>query len=351
MVVTVVTVVAAAPAAPAEASDSPVTVVAAGGTGAFHLDLAAGAVAERTAVVTNRGSVPLDVALYAADATTTVHRGLALAPKDALATGVGAWTRAASDHLLLPPHGSAAVPVGVAVPPEAAPGDYAGGVVVDAGRGTRRGIPAHIRVLGEARARMQPGALQWERTSGGIQFHLPITNTGKVPLVPTATVHVGGVNVGQAAIPMRTVAAINPGASAVATALWRHPPRFGEGRATAVVSWGSGRMAKVTSGLRLLPGTALVTIVLVAVTGLVTAVALGRMLVSTGTGRRQMAGAYVDPYRGGLEEDLPFRPRHRAKVVGYLLVLAVVLPMCVGVVSLVASSVSSTAGGVNGFLQ
>lgn len=287
--VLVATVLVSAP--PASASAGPITVVASGEGAAFDLELPAGGVAERTAVVTNRGNTPLDVAVYSADATTTAYRGLALAPKDAPATGVGAWARPSTDHLVLPPHSSTAVPLRVTLPPEVSPGRYAGGLVVDAGRGVRRGLPAHVRVMGDAPAQMRAGALQWERTTAGIQFRLPIKNTGRVPLVPTATVHVGGLNVGRTAIPMRTVAAINPGSSAMATALWRHPPRFGDGHATAVIGWGSGRIAKVTSSLRLVPGTALVTIVLVAVTGLCTVVALGRMLVATGTGRRRMATA------------------------------------------------------------
>ncbi|MBO4274312.1 DUF916 domain-containing protein [Microbispora triticiradicis] len=107
-------------------------------------------------VVVNHGTTPLHLAVYAADAFTTGQGGLDLAGEDATPAGVGAWVHPGRPDVTVPPGESAEVPFTVALPDDAAPGEYMGGVVTGPPRsgeadGRRRGIRIRLRVGGELR--------------------------------------------------------------------------------------------------------------------------------------------------------------------------------------------------------
>lgn len=80
-------------------------------------------------VITNRGTEPLDLGIYAADGFTNEDGQLDLNDAGATPTGIGAWVHGESDQLHIDPGTSVDYPFTVSVPDNATPGDYVGGVL------------------------------------------------------------------------------------------------------------------------------------------------------------------------------------------------------------------------------
>nr|WP_296067881.1 DUF916 domain-containing protein [uncultured Actinoplanes sp.] len=111
-------------------------------------------------VVTNRGKTALDLGVYTADGFTTGTGQLDLDAKDKKGLGIGAWVHAAQPAVKVPAGKSVQVPFTVAVPANATPGDYMGGIVTsltqpDETQGInverRLGIRIKLRVGGDLR--------------------------------------------------------------------------------------------------------------------------------------------------------------------------------------------------------
>jgi hypothetical protein len=102
-------------------------------------------------VVVNHGTMPLHLAMYAADGFTTKEAG---STWSARTRSRRAWVRTDRPDLAVRPGESAEVPFTVALPENAAPGEYMGGIVtspaqangIDANR--RLGIRIRLRVGG-----------------------------------------------------------------------------------------------------------------------------------------------------------------------------------------------------------
>ncbi|MEU4671819.1 DUF916 domain-containing protein [Amycolatopsis sp. NPDC023774] len=102
--------------------------------------------------VVNNSTAPLELAVYTADAFTRPDGQVDLLARDKKSVGVGAWARAASDHVKLGPGESADVPFTIAVPPGTKAGDFLGGIVTSVQQGTverRLGIRIRLRVGGD----------------------------------------------------------------------------------------------------------------------------------------------------------------------------------------------------------
>ncbi|MET7993848.1 DUF916 domain-containing protein [Amycolatopsis sp. NPDC005232] len=102
--------------------------------------------------VVNNGTAPLELAVYTADAFTRPDGQVDLLARDKKSVGVGAWVRAASDHVKLGPGESADVPFTVAVPAATLAGDFLGGIVTSVQQGAverRLGIRIRLRVGGD----------------------------------------------------------------------------------------------------------------------------------------------------------------------------------------------------------
>lgn len=160
---------AALPAGPAAAADGDVTwtvKTAANSYGddrpSFSYAVSPGGQVKDAMVVANRGKVPLDLAVYAADGFTTDAGQLDLLARDKKSVGVGAWVHADSDSVEIEPGKSVEVPFTATVPDNATPGDYVGGILTsltqrDDAEGInvdrRLGIRVKLRVSGE----LKPG--------------------------------------------------------------------------------------------------------------------------------------------------------------------------------------------------
>jgi hypothetical protein len=109
-------------------------------------------------VVANHGADPVELRVYAADGSTSEDGQLSLLVAGEESHGVGAWITTENPSVTVAAGETATVPFTVAVPAEATPGDYAGGVVTsltvpDATQGVnvdrRLGIRVNLRVGGE----------------------------------------------------------------------------------------------------------------------------------------------------------------------------------------------------------
>ena len=109
-------------------------------------------------VVANHGVDPVELGVYASDGSTSEDGQLSLLVAGEESHGVGAWITTENPSVTVAAGETATVPFTVAVPADATPGDYAGGVVTsltvpDADAGVnvdrRLGIRVNLRVGGE----------------------------------------------------------------------------------------------------------------------------------------------------------------------------------------------------------
>ncbi|CAG6392277.1 DUF916 domain-containing protein [Streptomyces cocklensis] len=174
----------------------------------FGYSINPGGVIKDSMTVANHGKDPLTLTVYAADGFTTATGQLDLLTRDKKSVGVGAWSRPASGSVVVPPGKSADVPFTVAVPADATPGDYAGGILTslkqpDAAQGItvdrRLGIKIALRVSGELRPALKVEDLHvgYSGTAdpfgtGDATVTYTIRNTGNATLSARQTVAVSG---------------------------------------------------------------------------------------------------------------------------------------------------------------
>ncbi|MFC4011994.1 WxL protein peptidoglycan domain-containing protein [Nonomuraea purpurea] len=153
-------------------------------------------------VVVNRGTTPLHLAVYAADAFTSEEGKLDLVAKDAKSTGLGAWVRTDRPDVTARPRESVEVPFTVALPADAAPGEYMGGIVTSltdgAGTNQQLGIRIRLRVGGELKPSLSVKNLQVRYTGTSNPF-------GKGEATVTYTIH----NTGNTILTARQAASVS----------------------------------------------------------------------------------------------------------------------------------------------
>ncbi|MEV8205213.1 DUF916 domain-containing protein, partial [Streptomyces sp. NPDC079189] len=129
----------------------------------FSYGVNPGGNAEDAMVVANHSKSPLELAVYAADGFTTGTGQLDLLTKDKKSVGIGAWVHADRDGVVIKPGKSAKIPFTIAVPDNATPGDYVGGILTslrqsDEAEGInvdrRLGIRVKLRVSGELKPKL-----------------------------------------------------------------------------------------------------------------------------------------------------------------------------------------------------
>jgi hypothetical protein len=180
------------------------------GRGAFDWDLSPGSILDDYVGVSNLGSEPLSLVLYATDAYTTDDGGFALLPKDQPPTGVGAWIETAARDLVIQPNTRLDIPIRITVPRDAEPGDHAGGIVASLvaagadGQGNaveverRVGTRIYLNVAGEERPALEIHDVSasydagWNPISGTLTVRFSVTNTGNIRLAAAQTVSASG---------------------------------------------------------------------------------------------------------------------------------------------------------------
>jgi hypothetical protein len=164
----------------------------------FKLQVAPGHSASAGAIeLRNPTRRTLHVALAAVDGLTLDTLGSAYAPAGSPEHGSTTWLRVGSPSVTLAPGARVVVPISVAVPGAAAPGDYLAGVSVEAldqkpqhtARGRvsiasvdRYAIGVEVSLPGARRPAIQFTGATLERQPSGLTFLLAARNTGNVIL-------------------------------------------------------------------------------------------------------------------------------------------------------------------------
>jgi hypothetical protein len=179
----------------------------------FNYNVKPGSTITDAATVTNYTDAPLDLVLYAADATNAAGGGaFSINPPNAPKKSVGSWTTLSSTEFTMPPHTIGNIPFTFTVPADTPPGDYAGGIVLvpknpsvekrgDVNIGVYQAVGARIytRVAGPLHPRLDVTKLSVNPDVGvGGLFGGPVdatvtyrlTNTGNQLLDPTAKLEV-----------------------------------------------------------------------------------------------------------------------------------------------------------------
>lgn len=159
-------------------------------------------------VVANRGTAPLDLAVYAADGFTTDTGQLDLLTKDKKSSGIGAWVHADHASVAIQPGQSVEIPFTVTVPHNATPGDYVGGILTSLTQSSeaeginvdrRLGIRIKLRVSGELKPYLTIEDLHVDHAGsltpfakGDATVTYRIHNTGNAILSAQQTVSVSG---------------------------------------------------------------------------------------------------------------------------------------------------------------
>lgn len=173
----------------------------------YAYDLMPGGTVGDALYVANRSPQPITLRVYAADGFLTDDGALDILAGGVESTDLGSWVSIASPELTLDSDASAEVPFTVAVPADAAPGDYAAGIVasmlVTADNGTiterRLGSRVHLRVQGELAPALAISdvVVDYHGTAnpaetGSATVGYTLTNTGNTRLDPDAEVALGG---------------------------------------------------------------------------------------------------------------------------------------------------------------
>ncbi len=163
---------------------------------------------EDAMAVANRGTTPLELAVYAADGFTTDKGRLDLLTKDKKSTAVGVWVHADRNSVVIKPGQTVQIPFEVAVPGNATPGDYVGGLLTSLTQSEdaegisvdrRLGIRVTLRVGGALKPGLAIEGLHADYSgslnpfgTGDATVSYTIHNTGNVMLSAKQAVSVSG---------------------------------------------------------------------------------------------------------------------------------------------------------------
>lgn len=181
------------------------------GRAAFDYELDPGETLIDFVGVSNFGTAPITVDLYASDAYTTETGAFDLLPSTEDPIDAGAWVGFNESRVTIAPQTRLDVPFALTVPADATPGDHVGGIVAavtetatDASGNEiqverRVGARIHLRVTGELDPALVPESDEeafhytWNPAApGGVSFEYAVANTGNVRLQGTLVARVSG---------------------------------------------------------------------------------------------------------------------------------------------------------------
>ncbi|MEU5153925.1 DUF916 domain-containing protein [Glycomyces sp. NPDC021274] len=181
------------------------------GRAAFDYELDPGDTLIDFVGVSNFGTEPITVDLYASDAYTTETGTFDLLPSDQDPVDVGSWVGFNEPQLVIAPQTRLDVPFALTVPADATPGDHVGGIVAAVTESTtdasgneilverRVGARVHLRVQGDLEPGLVPESddeafhYTWNPIEpGDLSFEYAVENTGNVRLQGTLVARVSG---------------------------------------------------------------------------------------------------------------------------------------------------------------
>ena len=168
-----------------------------------------GQTVEEHVLITNSSTVEREFAVYGADAFNTPDGGYDLLAAAEVSTDVGSWVSVGSPTITIPALSTAVVPLTVAVPGDAVPGDHAGGIVVSPVRtrttdegvvvDTRIAVRLSVRVAGELAPALEVRSVNGSFATTLVPFGssdttvtYEVVNTGNVMVVGVPRVRLTG---------------------------------------------------------------------------------------------------------------------------------------------------------------
>jgi hypothetical protein len=236
----------------------------------FHVELTAGGMTRRTALVSNNSKVVQQIAIYPADGLNTPQGGFAVKAVHDRRTGVAAWTRMPLSTLTLPAGGHQRVTFELRVPAGTSPGDYTGGIVAQSQprtgqTGEVRGGTAvrlnlvervvariYLNVAGTARPALTVGSLTGTADGSRRTFTVSVRNNGNMRLQPTGALRITGWPGATTSVPLSSVDTLLPGEQAVLRVEVAEPAKIFWGNAVATIR-SEAPEARSATPLRVLP--------------------------------------------------------------------------------------------------
>lgn len=233
----------------------------------FHLSLHPGAATDAVAVVSNHTSSPVTLLTYPVDGENTVQGTFAMAAQSDPHKGVGAWVQLAAERITVPANTDVKVPFRLTVPQGTPPGDYAGGLIIQSptvqGKITevngdtavrldtiqRQGVRIYLNVAGTAVESLDHGSLSWKQNGDGLDFVLPVRNTGNTILHPSADMNLSGWPAAATSLKFHAPDGLLPGASIDLHARLAQAPIVQNGNAEATLTSEAGTSQASTSVL------------------------------------------------------------------------------------------------------
>ncbi|RRS01387.1 WxL protein peptidoglycan domain-containing protein [Glycomyces terrestris] len=161
--------------------------------------------------VSNFGTEPITVRLYASDAYTTETGAFDLLPSSEAPVDIGSWIGFNEQTLTVAPETRLDVPFALTVPADATPGDHVGGIVAAVTEETtdasgneilmerRVGARVHLRVSGELDPNLTPELghvaydYEWNPIEpGSVSFDYAVENAGNVRLQGELVARIAG---------------------------------------------------------------------------------------------------------------------------------------------------------------
>lgn len=250
----------------------------------FHLSLYPGAATEAVAIVSNQSSEPVTLLIYPVDGEGTPQGTFAFGAQTDGATGVGAWVDLGIEQITVPARSEIPVPFLLSVPEGTPPGDYAGGLIIQAppvegettevGDGTalrldvvqRQGLRIYLDVAGVAIQKLERGKLTWEKSGDSITFSVPVHNAGNTILSPTGELDVSGWIGVNETVEFVAPESVLPGGSFTMTAELPEAPFIHWGRAQARIGSEAG-VSRVGIDFMLVPWELVVAALAVLIVG------------------------------------------------------------------------------------
>jgi len=257
------TTAAAAPVAAAESGD--LGIRPATEADFFHLSLYPGAAMDAVAIVSNRGAEPVTLLTYPVDGSTTEQGAFAFGDQSAPLVGVGSWMELEAESITVPANSEVPVSFRVSVPAGTPPGDYAGGLIIQAppveGETSltegdapvrldvvqRLGVRVYLNVAGTAVTTLDHGELTWTQEGDTITFTLPLHNSGNTILHPTGTLDLSGWIGTETALTFQSPESLLPGAKFSLRATLKGAPLIQAGSATAKITSEAGTASAETT--------------------------------------------------------------------------------------------------------
>jgi hypothetical protein len=184
----------------------------------------------------NLGNTQLTFRVYAADAFTRDDGTFDVASRDAAPTGAGGWVALEQDLVTVPAGQQVTIPIVIAVPADAEPGDHAGGILASVYENVpddptqpvkvefRTGTRLYLRVDGDTQPSLGISDLttsydaEGNPTRGTLDVTFRIVNRGNVRLGGTATITVNGpFGLRTQEVVLEPVADILPGSDVIVT--------------------------------------------------------------------------------------------------------------------------------------